>query len=73
MNPMSDDAFKWFISALTAGVAGTWFVYDALKLWWLRRADRQDPTIRDKHFGYAVGVVVGAVGLIGVLRFHGVI
>ena len=73
MNVMSPIAFKWFVSALVAGVTGTWFVYDLLKLWWLRRADRKDPVVRDKHFGYSLGVVVCAIGLIGVLKFHGVL
>ena len=72
-NLVSDTAFKWFVSALTAGITGTWFVWDSLKLWWLRGADRTDPVIRDKLFGYSLGVVICAIGLIGVLKYHGVL
>ena len=73
MNLVSDHVFVWILTLLTASVAFTWFVYDALKLWWLRGADRRDPTIHDKRFGYGIGVLVGLVGVIGCLRFHGVL
>ena len=72
-NLVSPTVFKWFVSILTAGITGTWFVWDILKLWWLRRADRSDPIVRDKQFGYSLGVVICAIGLIGVLMFHGVL
>jgi hypothetical protein len=73
VNLVSDTAFRWFLSGLTGIVAGVWFVYDGIKLWWLRKADRADPTVHDKRFGYAMGMVIGALGVIGVLRFHGVL
>jgi hypothetical protein len=72
MNLMSDIAFKWFITFLTGGLAATWFVYDSINLLRLRGADRRDPLVRDKRFGYLMGLVIGAVGIIGCLRFHGV-
>ena len=72
MNLMSDIAFKWFITLLTGGLAGTWFVYDAINLMRIRGADGRDPLVRDKRFGYLMGLVIGAVGIIGCLRFHGV-
>ena len=60
MTIVPDEAFRWILTGLTAGLAGTWLVYDGLKLWWLRAADRRDPVIRDKRFGYAIGMVIGA-------------
>ena len=72
MNLMSDIAFKWFITFLTGGLAGSWFVYDTINLLRLRGADGRDPLVRDKRFGYLMGLVIGAVGIIGCLRFHGV-
>jgi hypothetical protein len=46
-----------------------WFVYDAIKLVRLRP---DDPKLHDKRFGYAMGVVIGAIGVIGCLKFQGV-
>jgi hypothetical protein len=69
-NLVSYDVFVWFISIFTAGVAGTWLVYDALKLWWLRGADKTDPMVHDKRFGYGLGLFVGLIGVLGVVKFH---
>jgi hypothetical protein len=65
--------FKWFLTLFTGIVAGVWFVWDAIKLVRLRTADSADPVVRDKRFGYAIGVAIGAIGVIGCLRFQGVI
>jgi len=72
MTVMSDIAFKWFITFLTGGLAASWFVYDTINLLRLRGADGGDPLVRDKRFGYVMGLVIGVVGIIGCLRFHGV-
>ena len=72
MNVMSDDAFRWFVTILTGGLAGTWLVYDTINLLRSRRADGSDPLVRDKRFGYVMGMLIGVVGIIGCLRFHGV-
>jgi uncharacterized membrane protein YjgN (DUF898 family) len=69
---MSDYAFKWLLTILTAGVAGSWGIYDAYSLVRSRKADRTNPTMRDKQFGYLVGIVIGVIGVVGCLRFHGV-
>lgn len=70
---MSEAAFKWFVTILTGSVAGIWFFYDAYKVWRLRHADKSDPVVRDKIFGYSAGVIVGALGVIGCLKFHDVL
>jgi hypothetical protein len=71
---VSEEVFKWAITIMTGGLAGTWFVYDALKLYWLRNADRKsEPELHDKRFGYGVGVIIGFIGVWGCLRFHGVV
>ena len=67
---VSVSAFDWALSAITGIVAAVWFVWDALKLVKLRGADGSDPVVRDKRFGYAMGVVIGAVGVTGVLYHH---
>jgi hypothetical protein len=73
MNILSDHAFHWFLMLVTGVVAGVWCVYDAISLWRSRGADRRDPQLRDRQFGYVMGMVIGALGVIGVLKFHGVI
>ncbi len=67
---VSHTVFVWFLSLFTGIVAFTWFVYDAVKLFWLRKADGRDPVIHDKRFGYGIGVVIGAIGVLGVLKYH---
>ena len=73
MNPVSDYTFLWLLTALTGGLAGAWLVYDAFNLWRTRAVDRSDPIVRDKRFGYVMGMVIGIIGLIGCLRAHGVL
>ncbi len=70
MNPFSDDVFRWILTGLTGGLAGTWLVYDAINLIRTRHADRRDPIVRDKHFGYVMGMVIGVIGVAGVLKHH---
>lgn len=65
--------FKWILTVLTGGLAGTWLVYDSINLLRARNADRRDPLVRDKQFGYAIGIMIGVIGVVGCLRFHGVV
>jgi hypothetical protein len=69
---MSPDGFKWFITFLTGGLASVWFFYDSFNLIRTRKADRSNPVVRDKHFGYVMGILIGIVGVYGCLRFHGI-
>ena len=69
MNIVSDEAFRWFLTIATGVVAGIWFFYDARSL--LRtRGKPSTPLLRDKQFGYAMGMVIGAVGVLGSLHFQ---
>ena len=70
---MSPNAFKWFLTILTGGLAGAWFIYDSYSLIRTRNADRNDAVVRDKHFGYVIGILIGIIGVVGCLRFHGVV
>lgn len=70
---VSASAFKWFITLLTGGMAGSWLVYDTINLIRTRNADRRNPIVRDKHFGYVMGIAIAIVGLVGCLRFHDVL
>jgi hypothetical protein len=29
--------------------------------------------VRDRHFGYVMGIIIGALGVLGCLKFHGVV
>jgi hypothetical protein len=70
---MSPTAFKWFVTILTGGLAGAWFIYDSINLIRSRNLDRSDAVVRDRHFGYVRGILIGIAGVIGCLRFHGVV
>jgi hypothetical protein len=73
VNIVSDTAFIWILTGLVGGVSGGWLVYDVRNLWRLRDGDRGDPLVRDKLFGYTLGIVIALIGVIGTLRFHGVV
>ncbi|HEU0034631.1 MAG TPA: hypothetical protein VFQ53_28600 [Kofleriaceae bacterium] len=73
MNIVDDTTFKWILTILTGGLAGTWLIYDSISLIRSRNADRRDPLVRDRHFGYVIGILIGVVGVVGCLRFHGVV
>ncbi len=67
---LSASAFDWVLSAMTGIVAAVWFVYDAINITRLRKADGADPIVRDKRFGYVMGILIGLVGVIGVAYHH---
>jgi hypothetical protein len=69
---MSPMAFKWFLTFLTGGLAGSWLIYDVINLIRIRNANKRDPLVRDKLFGYVMGIAIGVVGILGCLRFHDV-
>jgi hypothetical protein len=73
MNLVGDVTFTWFLTLQTGVLAGVWLIYDAINLARTRRADRRDPVVRDKHFGYVIGMIIGVIGLVGTLRFRGVL
>ncbi|HRC56757.1 MAG: hypothetical protein IPI49_24285 [Myxococcales bacterium] len=63
-------AIVWFVTTVTMALSSAWLVYDSWNLWRLRGADRKDPLVRDKIFGYVIGVITAVVGIVGVLRYH---
>jgi len=69
---VSQTVFEWFVTLVTGVVAGAWSVYDLINLLRARRADGRAPLVRDRRFGYAMGIVIGLVGVVGCLRFHDV-
>ena len=73
MTELPDGVFRFLLSVLTGGFAGAWLIHDLVLLARLRRADRREPRTRDQRFGYLVGIVIGAIGLVGTLRFNGIL
>jgi hypothetical protein len=71
--PMSASAFTWFVTFCVGGLSAVWVVYDAINLARTLGLDRSDPVVRDRHFGYVMGMVIGAIGVIGTLKFHGLV
>ena len=69
---VSQPVFEWSVTVLTAGLAGAWGVYDVISWIRTRRADRRDALMRDRRFGYLVGIAIGFIGVVGCLRFHDV-
>jgi hypothetical protein len=73
MTLVSVGVFRFVLSLVTGGVAAVWVVHDLVLIARLRGADRRDPLVADKRFGYAMGIVIGMIGVIGTLRFNGVL
>lgn len=73
MNLVSDTVFTWFLTLLVGGVSAAWLVYDIRNLTTLRGADMRDALVRDRRFGYIVGIVVALIGLVGTAHYHGLV
>lgn len=70
MNLVSSTSFEMFCSVATAGLGGVWLAYDLRNLARALREDRRDPLVRDRLFGYVIGMIIGAVGVVGVVAHH---
>jgi len=73
MTLVSDGVFRFLLSAVTGGVAAVWVIHDLVLIARLRGSGRGDPLVADQRFGYAMGIVIGMIGVIGTLRFNGVL
>jgi hypothetical protein len=73
MTLVPDGIFKLLISLITGVVAGAWTIHDLVLLARLRGANRRDPLVADQRFGYVMGIVIGMIGVVGTLRFNGVL
>lgn len=59
-----------FVTTITVALSGAWLIYDLRNLMRLRGADTSDPLVRDRRFGYVIGILTASVGLYGVVRYH---
>lgn len=72
MTELPKETFRLLLSLITGVVAAAWTIHDAVLIARLRGADRRDPGVADKRFGYAMGIVIGLIGIVGTLHFNGV-
>jgi hypothetical protein len=70
---VSDPVFRAAISVLTAGVGVLWVVHELVLMKRLRGANIKDPLVRDQWFGYFIGIAIGVIGIVGTLRYNGVL
>jgi hypothetical protein len=70
---LPDGTFRLLLSLITGVVAAIWTVHDLVLIARLRGAERRDPLVRDQRFGYAMGIVIGVIGIVGTLRYNGVL
>lgn len=68
----SESTFRWIMTIFTAAGCA-WVLYDVTRLIRLRGASSSDPSVRDKRFGYWIGIAIGAIGVIGLLRYHDIL
>ncbi len=64
---ISNLAFLWSISAMVAGIAIVWGIWDGrnfIRLWSKRRENQ------DEFFGAVMGLVIVAIGVSGLIRHH---
>ena len=69
MTIVSARVFDVLLGAAVGVVAAVWLVYDATNLARTRGAGR-DPIVRDRRFGYVMGIIIGAVGVAGVIKHY---
>lgn len=67
---VSHDVFIVFITLILVASSVGWAVRDVLFLRRVRR-EEPDPVVRrDKIFGALMGMSIGLLGIVGVLRYH---
>lgn len=67
---VSQHVFIWWCTIMTAGVAGSWFFVELFRLNRVLREDLSRPTVRDRLFGSLIGLAVGLIGVLGMVRYH---
>lgn len=68
-SPMSSWAFHVFMTIVTGGVSAIWFAFDLRNLLRTRALDRANPVVRDRKFGYSMGLVIATIGVLGSTLF----
>lgn len=63
---LSAQHYDWFLSAATGLVAAYWIAIDSYRLRKAFQLSPRDAAARDRIFGSSLGIVVGAIGVLGV-------
>lgn len=69
MEIVSDNAFRWFLTLMVGGV-GVWLVFFELRNFGKLKGQPAGASRRDKQFGYAIGLVIALIAILGTLRFN---
>jgi hypothetical protein len=69
----SDFTFRLLLSLIAGGAGALWAIHDIVFLARLGGANHRDPLVADQRFGYAVGIIIGMIGVVGTLRYNGVL
>ncbi len=67
---LSHRGFQWFVTLMTGGVAAWWVLVDGARLRRALKGDVGKPAVKDQIFGSIVGLVIGAIGIIGAFIGH---
>ncbi|MFT3698365.1 MAG: hypothetical protein QM831_34800 [Kofleriaceae bacterium] len=67
---MTANEFRWFLTIAIGAISVLWVLYDAVNLVRVLPADMTVPTNRDRRFGYAMGVVMGTIGVLGTAKYN---
>jgi hypothetical protein len=67
---VSRTAIQWVLTGLTGGAAAYWIVIDSSRLRRALKDDTTRPTVKDRVFGSIVGLVIGAIGIVGAWLGH---
>ena len=67
---VSQVAFIWFCTIMSAGVAGAWVIVEVFRLKKVFGEDWSRPIVRDRLFGSLIGLAVGILGVTGAIRYH---
>lgn len=62
---LSHRGFQYFVTYLTGVVAAYWIVIDSIRLRRAVIAPARTGAVRDQIFGSIIGLVIGAIGLVG--------
>jgi hypothetical protein len=63
--PLSPWLFHVFMTIVTGGVSAIWFAVDLRSLLRTRKLDATNPSVRDRKFGYSMGLVIATIGVVG--------
>lgn len=64
---VSQTVYIWFVTVMVFGVCVGWGAYDVVLL---KRSLARGREGHDPAFGAAIGLVISAIGIIGVFRYH---